>query len=282
MNEVTTQLSADLPTITAEINAYKRVAGEAIFEIGRRLKHVKENDLAHGEWMRWLADEVQFTDRQARRFMQVVDEFKTDDVVRIGSSKIFELLQLPSDIDRNDFVSHPHTIPSTGATKTVEEMTVRELREVKAALKEARERCEQEREAREKAEADYATVRNTLESIQPRVEIRTEYVKVTDDTAADRLRRYEEKFGDIEIYEEGVVRIDGISDISASLQTFSYEARALMKKYGFLAQFSGELKRMHGAVIEDYGAAIDAMYEFSRTMRDVIDSAKTGARVINI
>lgn len=137
-----------------EINAYKRVAGEAIFEIGRRLKHVKENDLAHGQYIEWLRT-IEMTPRHAQQFVQLADEFEGNakSVAHLGFAKLLQIAQLPSDIDRADFVSKPHTIPSTGATKTVDEMTVRELREVKAALKEERERCERERQAREKAEA---------------------------------------------------------------------------------------------------------------------------------
>ena len=93
------ELSADINVITAEINAYQRVAGEAIFEIGRRLKHVKENDLAHGEFGKWL-ESVGINQRTAQRFIQVYSRFSEIPGAEEASiSQLTELLALPEDYE---------------------------------------------------------------------------------------------------------------------------------------------------------------------------------------
>lgn len=126
-NEI--KLSEDLNIITAEINSYKQVAGQAIFEIGKRLKHVKENDLVHGEFGKWL-ERIEMSHRQANRFMKVYEEIPSNSssLSTLGVRALYEIATLPQEERDKEHVT------SKGKIKTVDKMTVKELQEVKRKL----------------------------------------------------------------------------------------------------------------------------------------------------
>lgn len=128
MNEI--QLSDSLPVIETEIRQYQNLAGESIFEIGRRLKHVKENDLVHGEFIKWVEGQLNMDRTTANKFMKVADELPNVDTYRhLGSNALYMITTLPESERTKE-----HTT-SNGEVKTPDEMTVRELRELKKRLK---------------------------------------------------------------------------------------------------------------------------------------------------
>lgn len=140
-------LSNDLNVITAEINSYKQVAGQAIFEIGKRLRHVKENDLVHGEWENYCIETLDMTPAYANRYIKVFEEFKgTNQYPGIGLKNLYEIAALPPEEREKE-----HTL-SSGQTKTVDEMTVRELQEIKKQLKQVESERDAERKERERLE----------------------------------------------------------------------------------------------------------------------------------
>lgn len=168
------ELSTDLSTLTAEINAYKRIAGEAIFEIGRRLKHVKENDLAHGEWTKWCKESLEFTERNAQRYMKVFDKFESK-TTHVSHLPFGSLSLLTSFTDEE--LEQEYELPS-GETKKPTEMSRREIEDLKRQLK-------SEKQARESVESDNRKLAQSLteERNKPpevRYETRTEYVKPDD------------------------------------------------------------------------------------------------------
>lgn len=242
------ELSSDISTITAEINAYQRIAGEAIFEIGRRLKHVKENDLVHGEWAKWCEGELGIKRQQADRFIVVYEEFGLNDSTscQLGLSKLYEIATLPPEQRDQTHVT------AKGEEKKPEDMTVRELRELKKQLraeKAERERLEQVNEELAK-EADKPP------------EVVTEYIEVKDEEAERKVRRYEELFGDVSMYEGRTTRITNGDAITYTVFEFSEDVRKFIEKYGHLTHFVNEFNGMIGEGKEEYQKAIDSMARF--------------------
>ncbi|HFQ8395480.1 Protein of uncharacterised function (DUF3102) [Streptococcus agalactiae] len=138
MNEVT--LSNDLQVISSEIIGFKRLAGQSIFEIGMRIKHVKENDLSHGQFEKWL-DSIRIEPSSARKMMAIAEELTSNrsTLNDLGMSALYLIATLPDNqkqeqLERIENGDNP---------------TVRELQEIKREnnrLKSENARLEQQKE----------------------------------------------------------------------------------------------------------------------------------------
>ncbi|MBT1048585.1 DUF3102 domain-containing protein [Streptococcus macedonicus] len=123
MNEIA--LSDNLAQIELEINHHKQIAGQSIWEIGRRLNHVKEHDLAHGQFGKWLK-KIEINQRVANQFMKVANEIPNSSTYsNLGYNVLYLIATLPDEekqtqLDRIEKGDNP---------------TVHELQEVKRQLK---------------------------------------------------------------------------------------------------------------------------------------------------
>ena len=123
MNEIT--LSNNLSQIELEISHHKQIAGQSIWEIGRRLNHVKENDLTHGEFMEWL-NKINIKRSEANRMMKVAKELPNYPTLgNLGTTALHLIATLPEE-EKQEQIQRIED----GDTPTV-----RELQEVKKKLK---------------------------------------------------------------------------------------------------------------------------------------------------
>lgn len=183
----------DIEVITEEINFYKRQAGSAILEIGKRLVEAKAQ-LSHGEWLPWLEGKVAFSERSAQQYMRLWKEYgKSALSADLSISKALVLLALPES-EREDFTTGTHRV--NGEEKTVSAMTVKELEKAIAERNAAREEAEKAaadvREAKDTALAaqeELARVRKELEELRSRpVEVAVQTVDASaEQIAAARL-----------------------------------------------------------------------------------------------
>ena len=123
MNEIA--LSDNLAQIELEINHHKQIAGQSIWEIGRRLNHVKEHDLAHGQFMEWLK-KIEIDHTAAKRMMKVAHELPNSATLHhLGSSALYLIATLPEEEKQEQIEK----------IEQGESPTVRELQEVRRRLK---------------------------------------------------------------------------------------------------------------------------------------------------
>ena len=155
MNEIT--LSNNLSQIELEISHHKQIAGQSIWEIGRRLNHVKENDLTHGQFINWVENQGIHI-REAQRMMKVASELpNTTTLSHLGTTALHLIATLPEEekqeqIQRIEDGDNP---------------TVRELKEVKKKLnlsKLANKRLQAENE---RIKSSKVEIKETIKEVIP-------------------------------------------------------------------------------------------------------------------
>lgn len=133
-------LSDNLAQIELEINHHKQLAGQSIWEIGRRLNHVKEHDLVHGEFRDWH-ERLGLDKDFAYKSMKIAKELPNVETLRhLGTTALHLIATLPEEnkqeqIERIEQGDNP---------------TVRELQEVKRQLNLARSANDSLREQNER------------------------------------------------------------------------------------------------------------------------------------
>lgn len=128
-----------LQELAAEINVLQRQTALGIVEIGRRLSEARKmHGSDEGGFKAWVESSCDVSRSTAYNFIRASDEFgdRVQTFGHINPSKLYKLLELPADT-REEFVSQPQQVPSTGETKPVADMTTRELSEAVKARKEA-------------------------------------------------------------------------------------------------------------------------------------------------
>ena len=155
MNEIT--LSNNLAQIELEISHHKQIAGQSIWEIGRRLNHVKENDLAHGQFGKWL-DNIKISHSEARKMMTIAQQLSNRSTLNdLGTSALYLIATLPEE-EKEEQIQRIED----GDTPTV-----RELQEVKMKLKLSQQANQLLRDENEKIKSSKVEVKETVKEVIP-------------------------------------------------------------------------------------------------------------------
>ena len=212
-----------IETITDEILDAKRTGGEAILTIGRCLIEAKEM-LPHGEWLPWLNERVEFSERTARNFMRLAREWTNRQTLAdLGAAKALTLLALPAE-EREQFVED-HNVIDMSARQLKE--AIRERDEARKAAETAKADASAAEQARAKMEADMAVVNASLAAArEEKQKADQEAARLENELAALKARPVEvavETVVDPEAIEKA--KAEAVAEIKAKLDK-AREAKA--------------------------------------------------------
>lgn len=272
----------NIETITAEIVQLKQDAGNAILAIGDRLIEAK-GKLSHGEWLTWLTEQVDFSERTAQNFMRLAREWSNPQALAdLGATKALTLLALPPE-ERVAFISEAHFVD--GGKKAVVDMTSRELEkairerdEARKAMEAAQADARASEESRAKMESDMAA----LKALQEAAQRDAEQAQADLRTAREELQALREKPVDVAVETvpdpEAVrqAREEAIKEMQAKVDAAEAKVKASDKAQKDLEAKMKDLRKSADANAENLSRAERAEAELADARKQLEDLAKAG------
>ena len=286
LNQPAPAETRDIETITTEIIQLKQDAGNAILGIGQRLIEAKSM-LSHGEWLAWLEERVEFSERTATRFMRLAREWTNQTALSdLGATKALTLLALPPE-ERETFMAESHLVD--GEEKTVVDMTSREL---ERAIKE-RDAARQEAEA---ARADAQTAEESRAKMESDLKALTEIHRAAQEgetQAREALEKAEAELKElrarpvdvaVEVDQEAVeaARKEAIAGMQAKVDAAEKQRKEAEQKRKEAERALSDAKKEAGANAAILARAEKAEAELAEARRQLEAAAKSEkASVVN-
>lgn len=151
-----------IETITSEILELKKQAGKALLGIGQRLIEAKET-LPHGEWLPWLTERVEFSERTAQYYMRLAREWTNpQSIADLGATKAFKLLALPAE-EREAFIQERNVVDMSARELA---QAIKERDEARMAVKQAEADQHAAEQARDKMAEDMRLLNARLAGVR--------------------------------------------------------------------------------------------------------------------
>ena len=243
-----------LPVIASEIHQIERtvygVAMDGAIQIGEKLKEAKEMVPA-GEWVRWLDENLNYSQRQAYNFMEISTNYGDKSSpyyglqtsANLSISKALELLRLPDE-----------EVASFVEENDIESETVKSLREKIREVERERDLAENNNEdlrkdlAREQRKNAEAISEEEFDSMKRDFEVReSEWQKTIRETqaeAADTQAKLDKAKEDLKKAKEKLKASEAAKDeeIQKRVEAVSIELTNKAKEEAF-AESEAELKK---------------------------------------
>lgn len=161
-NESTEQLTAEVNVRYHQAEGLASMSAMMLADAGRRLIEIKGR-IPHGQFESWCADNLEFSKSKAEKMMKLAERVddesslfsKTETFTDIGISRVWALLAAPEEVAAEVIETHD-----------VSDMTVRELKEEIARLKEEKAAAERKADTLDHNNDD---IRKELASMQKKL-----------------------------------------------------------------------------------------------------------------